>query len=105
MAQRNIQIMVTEKLHLSMDQANLKHETAPLDVWLMLSNISDLSVTVLKSLDYKWLKLREVTELQSYDLPCHIPKGAHQLRPWTPVFGHLRPSMWNIRIGPASSSP
>lgn len=45
-----------EKLHLTMDEANLKHETTTFDVWLTLSNIFGLPVAALKSpLDYKWL--------------------------------------------------
>lgn len=58
-------MLAMEKLHLTMDRANLRHETATLDVWLTLGNIFDLRVKVLKSpLDYKRLKLREITELQ-----------------------------------------
>lgn len=51
-------------LHLTMDQANLKHETSTSDVWLTLRNIFNLPVAALKSLDYRWSKLRDVVELQ-----------------------------------------
>lgn len=58
-------MLAMEKLHLTMGQANLKHENTTFDIWLTLSNIFKLPVAALKSpLDYKWPNLREVIELQ-----------------------------------------